>query len=179
MKKYSFIFLSLILFGLFILGCATTRGGFLNPGFKDKNLSRVGVVKFSGPDVLSATVTDNFTVELFKLGYFDVFERHQIDKILSEQGFSLTGATEEKARKSLGKLANLDALFVGVVSAYPGAFGTTDINLSVKLIDIETGSLIYACSAKSDHALVMVGTLGEGIDVTISGIINDIRKHFR
>ena len=172
--KISIVFLCLI-----VINCAATKGGFLNPKFKKKNFSRIGVVKFSGSEQLSMTVTDIFTTELFKLGKFDIFERHQIDKILNEQGFSISGVTEENARKKLGRLANLDALFLGMVSSYRGGFGTTDVSLTVRLIDIETGSLIYSCSAKSDHALVAIGTIGETMDVVINAIIKDIKKHFR
>ena len=136
-------------------------------------------MQFAGQEQLSMTVTDIFTTELFKLGKFDIYERHQIDKILNEQGLSYSGVTEEKTRKQLGKLTNLDALFIGMVSSYHGGFGTTDISLAVRLIDIESGSLIYSCSAKSDHALVALGTIGESMDVVINAIVKDINKHFR
>ena len=55
-----------LIFSLFLLsGCATTKGGFLNPNFKDEDISKVGVILFPGPLGESATVTNIFTIELF------------------------------------------------------------------------------------------------------------------
>lgn len=171
---------SILIFLLLIMGCAPSKGGFLKPGYDAKKIGRVGVMKFTGPERIAATAADKFSVELIKLGIFEVFERQQIDKILQEQGFGLTGVTDDQTRKQLGKIANVDALVIGDIHQYAGLFNSTDVGLTIKILDIETGATVYAHSVKSDMAFAKkLWTMGGAIDAVIDAVISDISDKIR
>lgn len=180
MKKTGVYIVTFTLGILMISGCASTPKGFFNPQYRDKKVARVAVVKFNGAEKIATAAADRFSVELLKSGVFDVFERQQVDKILQEQGFSMTGVTEDETRRRIGRLANVEALVIGDISQYAGMFNSTDVALGIKIVDIETGATIYANSAKSDIAFATkMWTVGGAIDTVVDVLIRDVEQKFR
>ncbi|MBU0710334.1 MAG: CsgG/HfaB family protein [Bacteroidota bacterium] len=187
MRKILAKFFIIELLSVFIIhSCAPSVSGYINPEFSNIDLFRIAILPVTdtgriifdiGNSGINNTIIDQFTIELMKTGKFHIFERSQINHIINEQKFSLSDITETQ-RKQIGELANIDALFLLSISTYRGAAGTTDISLNAKLVDIKTGSIIYAGNAKSDHAIVLIGTVGETIDVVINSIMRDIRYNF-
>lgn len=79
-----------------------------------------------------------------KIENLEVIERADIEKILSEQKFSLTGAVRQDKQIKIGEIEPIDAIITGSVRTL-GTF--TDeggaIRVSVKIIDVRSGKILW------------------------------------
>ncbi|MBU4561342.1 CsgG/HfaB family protein [bacterium] len=164
----------LIVTAIFLTGCTSVKVS-IKPDINITRIRRVAVLPF-GPNGI---VSDMFITELIGIGKFDVIERGQLDKVLGEYKLSLSGILDEKTRKELGRLLGVDAIFLGsaVVRKTPvflamqySAVATTvyETAISVRLVDIETGSILISCS-----------TSGEDQQKSIEKIVKKIKKAFQ
>lgn len=108
--------------------------------------------RLSGPvnsqNVISESV-DVFSMELFDAG-INVIDRMHLDKVLSEQKLSLSGLMEKQDYQKIGKLVNADVILWGSISLVK-QFGKRRGEISVRLIDVGTGTIIYtSLGEKSD-----------------------------
>ena len=76
-------------------------------------------------------------------GTFIVVDRKDIDKILKEQAFQLTGCVSAECAVKVGRL-------LGVQVVCTGTYGKLGDNLQLilKLVDVETGEILFAGRAK-------------------------------
>jgi hypothetical protein len=84
----------------------------------------------------AATISESLRGELIHLGRFDVVERAQVDKILEEQGLTMTGCTDAGCGVMVGKLAGARAIVMGDVFGLAGGY-----KLLVRLVDVELGTV--------------------------------------
>jgi hypothetical protein len=68
----------------------------------------------SGGNIINV-MADNITLELMKLGY-QVIERAQLDKVLSEQGLQMSGIADPTTASKIGKIMGVDAVVLGNVT---------------------------------------------------------------
>lgn len=74
---------------------------------------RVAVLPFSGKEEdTGLSLAESFTTYLMDAG-FDVMERAQLEKVLSEQKVSLSGAVSDSDMAQVGKLAGVKAVVTG------------------------------------------------------------------
>lgn len=169
-------FLVISIFVVLLSGCGTGTHGVKNPKFTG-TVNRVAIVTSdsggriqltgSSGDVES-TVIDHLTIEIIREGIFDLVERNDIDRLIKESNDS----------KIDFKAQGIDALMFVNASRYAGMYGTTNINLTVKLVDPATGNYIYTATAKTDFAAAWVGTEGESIGIAVNAIVNDLKLNF-
>lgn len=104
----------------------------------------------SSTDSLFATVkttedvyesADIISMDMFDAG-IKVVDRMHLDKVLSEQKLSLSGLMEKEDYSRIGKLVNADAILWGSVQTTK-LMAQRTCKLSVRLIDVETGTVIY------------------------------------
>lgn len=143
------LFLIFVCFTLFSCKGTQTSSGFqldedtdqLPPGVPE----RVGVVLFAGEEPINQQATDQFSTGLLKLG-FDVIERSNFQAIINELEISSSDLFSESTRAELGNQSGLEAIFTGSVT---GEDSMTWVNthVNVKLVDIETGRIIWAGTA--------------------------------
>ncbi|MEO0207606.1 MAG: CsgG/HfaB family protein [candidate division WOR-3 bacterium] len=90
---------------------------------------------------------DEAVLNLLKTGKFDVIDRQRIDEILEEQEFSHSGLVDQETAVKVGKLlgANLIA-FVEKISS-DRDFDAYTSKVSVKIIDVQTGRIMYVATA--------------------------------
>ncbi|MEO0204048.1 MAG: CsgG/HfaB family protein [candidate division WOR-3 bacterium] len=90
---------------------------------------------------------DEAVLNLLKTGKFDVIDRQRIDEILEEQEFSHSGLVDQETAVKVGKLlgANLIA-FVEKISS-DRDFDAYISKISVKIIDVQTGRIMYVATA--------------------------------
>jgi TolB-like protein len=112
------------------------------------NLESVGVSKTE-----SVTLTDRLRSELVKTGSFTIIERSEMDDILQEQGFQLTGCTTDECVVEAGKLLNVSHICAGSIGKV-GALYT----VSVRLIDVETGEILKIVTEDSHGSIENVLT---------------------
>lgn len=83
------------------------------------------------------TFTDRLRSELVKTGQFTILERTEMEEILKEQGFQLTGCTSAECAVEVGKLLNVRQICAGNVGKVGGVY-----SISIRLIDVESGKII-------------------------------------
>jgi len=109
----------------------------------------LAVVTFGAQGVASSDaviITDIFRNELVKTGACNVLEREDMEKILAEHAFQQTGCTSEECAVKIGKLLNVKRTIAGNFGKFMGKY-----ILTVKVVDIETGRVIFADSAKAKN----------------------------
>jgi len=94
---------------------------------------------------LNYEAADIIAMELFDTG-IKIVDRVFLERIVQEQRLSLTGLLEQENYEKIGKLANVDAILWGIISLSK-AVGSRKVRVSVRLIDIKTGTVIYTASA--------------------------------
>jgi hypothetical protein len=80
-------------------------------------------------------VSDKITYEFQQLDVYDLVERQEINRVLSEQQFQNTGATDSVIE--IGKLLNIQSMVIG-------SFGQLDKRtwfISLKVVSVETGKV--------------------------------------
>jgi len=100
---------------------------------------RVGAYAFAGGNDNGdgGAWADKAAAMLLKAGY-DVVDRQQLEKIISEQKLSASGATRAQDMAQLGKIAGLRAVLLGT------AYGGQVCAYHMKLVDVETGELYWS-----------------------------------
>ncbi len=127
----------IILMCLMMVGCAPRTA--VKIGYNLSKIKRVAVLLFEPRDSsLSVFYTDWFTTELVKIQKFEVIERAQLDKVLSEQALSMSGVINRDVLLKIGQVLGVDAVFLGsATKSQTGGF------CNIRLVDIETGVIIW------------------------------------
>jgi TolB-like protein len=99
--------------------------------------------------VESLTISDFFRTALVNIGTLNVLDRNNMDKILAEQKFQMSGCTREECAVQMGKLLNVDRIITGVVTNFAPFY-----YISVSVINVETGEIIHSekirCNTRDD-----------------------------
>ncbi len=114
--------LLIVPFLLMLVSCAgapvVTFQTIKPPEINIGNVSKIAVAEFEGPDGSGELAAYKLTEYLVQTNRFTVLEREKIDKILQEQGLSMTGVIDQNSAVEIGKLLGVDALIFGNVTAY-------------------------------------------------------------
>ena len=94
--------------------------------------------------VLAGAVTDIIRSEMVKTGLFTVVERGQMNEILKEQGFQMTGCTDSACAVQVGKLLSARKILMGEMNKMGGNF-----LLTVRIVDVEKGVSEFAASERA------------------------------
>lgn len=84
----------------------------------------------------AATLTDRMRSELVKTGAVMVVERGQMQQILSEQDFQMTGCTSDECAVEIGQLLGVTKMVAGSI----GKLGST-FTIDLRTINIATGAI--------------------------------------
>jgi len=127
---------------------------------------------------------DVFVTELVKSGKFRVVEREQLAALMQEKNLTLSGDVDPKTAVKIGKLLGVNYLLTGAVTEY----GVTDKSahgsgvrrlpgfsagkrsftaaMNARLIDTNTGEIVWAdeATAEESSVKVSVGGFGGGVD---------------
>lgn len=113
--------------------------GSTQPALTPGKPVKLAILSFEARGV-SADVADvamsSLSNALANFDYIDLVERRQIETILKEQQFQLSGLTEDEG-VSVGKILKADVILIGNV----GKLGSS-IVFSAKLISVETGKVL-------------------------------------
>lgn len=127
---------------------------------------------------------DVFVTELVKAGKFRVIDRERLDALMREKNLSLSGDVDPSTAVQAGKLLGVEYFLVGAVTEYgktdAGAHGrgigrlpgfragkTTFVAAAnARIINAETGEIVWADEARGEDAKVKVsvGGFGGGVD---------------
>lgn len=96
--------------------------------------------------VVAGAVSDIVRSEMVRTGLFVVVERGQMDEILKEQGFQMTGCTDQSCAVKVGQLLSAKKILIGEVNKIGKAFMIT-----VRIVDVEKGTSDFAASEKAEN----------------------------
>jgi hypothetical protein len=99
-------------------------------------------------------VSELLWVALVKAGGFNVVEKRNMDAILTEQQFQQYGCTDEECVVRMGRLLNVQAMFMGTYGLIEGKYV-----LSLRAVDVETGGAVYADSISASAARKLEGPI--------------------
>jgi hypothetical protein len=134
MKRYQGFFKKIII----ILCLALISLAYANVLFAEEK-PNIAVLDFAAKNVSkddADILSDFFRSELIKTGKFDVLDRTHIRKILNEQHFQSSGATDVNNVIKIGKLINAQYIFVGAYSKLDTFF-----MLNIDMVNIQTGKI--------------------------------------
>ena len=85
----------------------------------------------------AATLTDRMRSELVKTGAVTVVERGQMQQILAEQDFQLTGCTSDECAVEIGQMLGVTKMVGGSI----GKIGST-FTVDLRTVDVATGAIV-------------------------------------
>jgi curli biogenesis system outer membrane secretion channel CsgG len=151
---------------------------------------RIGVVDFQnktayGQARLGTAASDILITELAKSGKFIVVERDKLEKIMEEQKLGMSGAIDANTAAKVGKVLGLNAIVTGTISQFgSGTEGSEYLitqsknqvvkcGVDIRVVDAETGQILYADSGSGVARKHSGGVLGLGTrtsyDETLEG----------
>ncbi len=85
----------------------------------------------------SVTLTNIFRSEMYKTGRFDVLERNDMESILKEQAFTLTGACNSaECAVEIGQLLSAEKMVIGDFGKVGETFAIT-----IRMVNVSTGKM--------------------------------------
>jgi len=133
-SNHLFVFLFLILFSL-VDAENNTRVAVCNFKTNDKSIEHLGW-----------QVSELIGNRIVNLGGFDVIERDQIEKVLSEQGRQLQDYSDRESVIEFGNILGANRIIVGSI------FKTgTVLNVSARLVDVESGKILKSESVEGKY----------------------------
>src|SRR5471032_1770260 len=151
---------------------------------------RIGVVDFEnkttyGANRLGTSASDILITELAKSGKFIVVERDKLDKLMEEQKLGLSGAVDPNTAAKMGKILGLNAIVTGAISQFgeqtegseylitQSKSQVVKCTVDIRVVDVETGQVLYADSGSGLARKHTGGVLGlgtrAGYDETLEG----------
>lgn len=154
MKKYGF----LGLLGLLAL-CIGCTEGHVRKDYDFGQIKKIAVVDVTGDFPGEATknqIGDFFVMELMKKGYAPI-ARAGVQKILTEQDFQASKKTPEEDAARAGEILNVPAVLLINASK-----SENEIAMTAKMIDVETGEILWISSGSGRADAFWSSLLGAG-----------------
>lgn len=133
--------------------------GLNNVVYSEVEKINVAVLDFETRNISKETgksIADIFRTGLVNTGVVSVVERDQIDKIMKEQAFQLSGAVNPEQTAQLGRLLATKKVIMGSVSEFD--FG---ILINVRVVDVEKGDIEVADKSLCENKKYLVDTCEE------------------
>jgi len=105
----------------------------------NKDIPSVAVLGFTtqdGSDKFEDYVNDKFYEDLFIIGKMKLYERSNIELLLNEQKFQISGNVNDETAKSIGKLIGVDYVCYGKVIDFD-----RKLNITGRIVNVETGEI--------------------------------------
>lgn len=96
----------------------------------------------------ATVLTEELRSDLVHTGMYTVLERTNMESILDEQGFQLSGCTSAECAVEAGKLLGVHKMVAGSV----GKIGTM-FNITLRIFDVETGKIENTVSRRHEGSI--------------------------
>ncbi|OGF50991.1 MAG: hypothetical protein A2231_06445 [Candidatus Firestonebacteria bacterium RIFOXYA2_FULL_40_8] len=182
------------IFAVMFSSCASGVKTVKNDDFTMEKYKRIAVLDFEGNNqVAGAALAESMVPALMEAG-FEVMERSALEKLLKEQKLGLTGVVDSSQISRIGNLAGVNALILGnfhaekkekkrmiAVRKRRGIFRprvavlgrieteTVFNNISIRIVDVETGKVLLSSSSKNEIDV-------EDVDNYFDEVSKEIRK---
>ena len=144
--------------------------GKLSSQLVEENVQKVAVVGFSDlngyKSALGDFVSEEIVTSLIAAGGFDVVERRELDRVLSEQSEYTEGIFDRSTTAELQKLLGIDALITGSITNLGDR-----VKINARAISVETARAFAAASVSLEKDETIDQLLGQvaGGSVASSG----------
>ena len=146
---------------------------------------RIAVLEFENKAGVSwwystgaAAAQDIFVTQLVKSGRYRVLDRERLNSILAEQDFSLSGRIDGSTAVEAGRVIGVKYFLVGSLTEWEhdrqsassgrylrgirGARNKFSAAMNARIIDAETGDIVWADEARADKSKVKLTVSGVG-----------------
>jgi TolB-like protein len=137
------------------------------PAYQDDRM-RIAVLDLKADGIsrrTAITVSEMLRTQFVNIGKFIVVERSQMDLILKEQGFQMTGCTEQACAVKVGKIISAQKILIGRISPLG-----TSIILNVRIVDVETGISSFAATESSKSIDLLFNAVSRITEKLVAGI---------
>ncbi len=172
MRKKNFtnlLVIGFVLFIVFIKVEVVSASADLESGISElaqqisKNMTETGkkkiaIIEFSDLDgnitAFGQFLAEELITQLFMIspGQFEVVERRQLMKVLSEQKLTMSGLLDAKAMESVGKILGIEAIVTGSIADLGN-----NVKVNARLIGVDTAKVFAVAATK----IPKVGTVAE------------------
>jgi TolB-like protein len=149
-KKLVWIILLVMLLSLTGCGSGSVTKSFLRENASLAHIQMVAVLPFEGggdaPRIREFTMT-----QLLASGLFDVVDKGRVDNLLQQEALPEGGPLDSATMRRLGQRLNVQAFILGSVQQTTGSRGSaafSEITMTMRLIDSETGTLLWQASGR-------------------------------
>ena len=112
-----------------------------SPAYSQASKLRVGVLDFNANNISKSEaqiVGEIFTSELVTSGRFDVVDRKNIESLMAEMEFQMSGCTDSACAVEIGQILSLDYMMYGSINKLGESFIINIYMINVETTQIET-----------------------------------------
>jgi len=140
-------------------------------------------------------LTDKIVTRIIKSHRFNVIDRSHLDQIIKEQNLQLSGAIDEATMVQMGRIIGVEKFITGSFTRnsteyhkeeyYEGkkimdAYYTSEINATIKLLDVETGMYIEATEAiGTGRGNDNRNALLDALEMVANNVISGFEEYFK
>lgn len=136
---------------------------------RDKQAHKLAVVGFTDlngyKSALGAFISEELITNLVNSGRFDIVERRELDRVLSEHEMYTEGIFDQSTIAELQKLLGIEAIITGSITNLG-----TQVKINARSISVQTGKIFAAASITVDKDPVVEHLLNQA---TNSGSASD------
>lgn len=151
-------------------GCGSERGESVPTlGFDIAKYQKVAIVDVTGAvygEGVKNQISDFFTMELIRKGY-TVVERAQVQKLLDEQKFQASNLVSDQGAAQAGRILNVPAVVLVSIPKY----GSEKMSMTVKMIDVEQGNIIWIGEGSGSTNKTLGTVLGAAAGAVVGGAV--------
>lgn len=108
------------------------------------NIATLAIIDFEGLGISeqeARVLTNRLGTHMVQLGTFKIIERGQMQQVLREQDFQMTGCTSDECAVEIGQLLGVQQMLAGSF----GKFGSI-YTIDMRIIDVATGGILRTTS---------------------------------
>lgn len=150
MNNKTIVGVFLIALVLLVTGCSGKGGirSYMRENVSLAHIERIAVLPFEGsanaPRIREFTMT-----QVLSTGMFDVVDKGRVDSFLAQEAITPGMPLDAPTLRRLGQIVNVQAFMLGSVEQVTEARGSaqfSEITMTLRLIDAETGTLLWQAS---------------------------------
>jgi TolB-like protein len=155
-RKLAVFLIGLMLFPLF--GCAgtTVPQVFMRPEFNKEYVNKVAVLPFediANNPTMARRCRQITITQILASGLFEVVDKMQVDSVLKQEAIQFDTPINASTLRRLGQLLDVQAFLVGSLDEagyiHKGAADYLDISMTMRLLDAESGLVLWQASGRN------------------------------
>ena len=168
-----------------LASCAAPHIGsvYVHPSADFSNYQRIAVLpleNLTAERFAAEQVREILNVELAAQGLFEVVEAGEVNRTLRTQGVAAITELGVEQTQAVGGALAVQALLVGSVMQFDerrsGTISTPDVALSLRLLDVETGVVIWSVTDARDGAKLVTRLFGVGEESQTGATLRLVRN---